>query len=138
MRVYNIAMSPYKSDIEDLTLKNNNFREVLFTTENMQLVVMSLKVGEDIGFETHNENDQFFRFEDGNGKVVVEDTEFEVTDGDVVIVPKGSKHNVINLSESKELKFYTIYTPAHHKDKTIHVTKAEALSSEEEFDGITS
>lgn len=138
MRVYNEIMNPYKSNIEELTIKNNNFREVLFTTKDMQLVLMSLKVNEDIGFEVHNENDQFFRFERGNGKVVVEDKEFEVSDGDVVIVPKGTKHNVINLSKTEDLKLYTIYTPAHHKDKTIHSTKAEALSSEEEFDGITS
>lgn len=131
-------MVGYTSNIEDLTRNNSYFRNVLYTTNNMQLVLMSLKPNEDIGFEVHSENDQFFRFEKGNGKVVIEGEEYLVTDGSVVIVPKGSKHNVINTSDHEDLKLYTIYTPAHHKDKTVHKTKEEALSSEEEFDGVTS
>jgi mannose-6-phosphate isomerase-like protein (cupin superfamily) len=123
-------MDPYYSNIEQLTLQNNYFRHVLYTANNMQLVLMSLKVGEDIGLETHPENDQFFRFEAGQGKVVVNDKEFTVKDGDTVVIPKGSKHNVINTGNS-ELKMYTIYAPAHHKDGTIHKTKEEAVEAEE-------
>lgn len=131
-------MTGYTSNIEELTLNNTYFRSVLYTTNNLQLVLMSLKPNEDIGFEVHSENDQFFRFERGNGKVIIEGEEHVVTDGSVVIVPKGSNHNIINTSDREDLKLYTIYTPAHHKDKTIHKTKEEALSSDEEFDGVTS
>ncbi len=131
-------MIGFNSNIEEQTLSNTFFRRVLYTTNNMQLVLMSLKPKEDIGFEVHSENDQFFRFEKGNGKVIIENEEYPVTDGSVVIVPKGSNHNIINTSESEDLKLYTIYAPAHHKDKTVHKTKEEALSSEEEFDGVTS
>lgn len=99
---------------------------------------MALKPTEDIGFEVHDENDQFFRFESGNGKVVIDDNEYTVSDGSSVIVPKGSKHNIINTSDTDYLKFYTIYGPPHHKDKTVHKTKEEALGSDEEFDGVTS
>lgn len=131
-------MNGYYGKIEELTTQNNFFRQVLYTTKDMQLVLMSLKAQQDIGFEVHGENDQFFRFEKGMGKVIVADKEYEVGDGDVVIVPKGVRHNVINTSTVDDLKFYTIYAPAHHKDKTIHKTKDEALASEEEFDGVTS
>lgn len=99
---------------------------------------MSLPPNEEIGFETHNENDQFFRVESGEGKAIVEDTEYILNDGVTVIVPKGVKHNIVNTSADKDLKLYTIYTPPHHKDKTVHKTKGEAMSSEEEFDGVTS
>lgn len=126
----------YKNNIEKLTEENNDFRRVLYTAEHSQLVLMALAVGEDIGEEVHGENDQFFRFESGNGKVVINDTTYEVGAGDAVIVPSGAKHNIINTGETK-LKLYTIYSPAHHKDGTVHVTKAEALASDEEFDGTT-
>lgn len=126
----------YKDNIENLTTSNNNFRKVLYTGEHSQLVLMSLLPNEDIGMEVHDENDQFFRFEDGTGKVIINETEYEVKDGDAVIVPSGSKHNVI--AGESGLKLYTLYSPAHHKDKTIHVTKKEAEESEEEFDGQTS
>lgn len=131
-------MQGYHSNIEELTIKNNFFREVLHTSKNFQLVVMSLKPNEDIGFEVHNENDQFFRFEKGNGKVVIDGIEYLVSDGSSVIVPMGLRHNVINTSDGDYLKFYTIYSPPHHKDKTVHKTKEEALASNEEFDGVTS
>lgn len=131
-------MTGYTSNIEELTLVNTFFRSVLYTTNNIQLVLMSLKPNEDIGFEVHEENDQFFRFEKGNGKVVIGNEETLITDGSVVIVPKGINHNIINTSDSEDLKFYTIYGPPHHKDKTVHKTKEEALSSDEEFDGVTS
>ncbi len=131
-------MQGYKANIEKLTADNNYFRQVLHTSKSFQLVVMSLNPSEEIGFEVHDTNDQFFRFESGNGKVIIDDTEYMVSDGDSVIVPMGSKHNVINTSDSEFLKFYTIYGPPHHKDKTVHKTKEEAMSSEEEFDGVTS
>jgi mannose-6-phosphate isomerase-like protein (cupin superfamily) len=127
----------YKDNIEKLTLENNDFRKVLYTGLHMQLVLMSLKPLEDIGLETHNENDQFFRFEKGEGKVIVNDTEYLVSDGDTVIIPSGAKHNIINLSGKEDLKMYTIYAPAHHKDGIIRNTKEEAESNPEDFDGIT-
>ncbi len=126
----------YNANIENLTAQNDNFREVVYTGEHMQLVLMSLLPGEEIGLETHPDNDQFFRFESGEGKVVINDSEYTVGDGDVVIIPAGSEHNVINTG-SDSLKMYTIYSPAHHADGTIHQTKEEALSSDEEFDGKT-
>ncbi|MEN9604565.1 MAG: hypothetical protein RJB39_250 [Candidatus Parcubacteria bacterium] len=98
---------------------------------------MSLKPGEEIGFEVHEENDQFFRFEGGKGKVFINESQYEVADGDAIIIPARAKHNVINVSESEDLKMYTIYSPAHHKDGTIHATKTEAEASNEEFDGVT-
>ena len=127
----------YKDNIEKLTLSNNDFRKVLYTGSHMQLVLMSLKPLEDIGLETHNENDQFFRFEKGEGKVIVNDTEYMVTDGDTVVIPSGARHNIINLSEKENLKMYTIYAPAHHKDGIVRNTKEEAESNGEDFDGIT-
>ncbi len=127
----------YKSNIEELTVANSNFRQVLYTGEQMQLVLMSLKPGEDIGSEIHPDNDQFFRFDAGNGKVVINETEYEVTHGDAVIVPKGAEHNVINTSETEDLKLYTIYAPSHHKDGIIRATKEEAMANEEDFDGVT-
>ena len=127
----------YKENIEKLTEENTDFRRVLYSGEHMQLVLMSLKPKQDIGLETHNKNDQFFRFEAGNGKVVINETEYEVSDGDSVIVPAGSEHNVINISDNEELKMYTIYSPAHHKDGIVRSTKEEAESNEEDFDGVT-
>jgi len=127
----------YKQNIEDLTISNNNFREVVYTGENLQLVLMSLKPGEDIGSEVHEENDQFFRIDKGNGKAVINETEYDISDGDAVVVPKGSEHNIINTSETEDLKFYTIYTPPHHKDAIVRATKTEAEENEEDFDGET-
>ncbi|MFT5179682.1 MAG: mannose-6-phosphate isomerase-like protein (cupin superfamily), partial [Candidatus Paceibacteria bacterium] len=126
----------YKENIEKLTLENNNFRKVLYTGDHMQLVLMSLKPGENIGLETHDENDQFFRIDGGVGKVVINETEYEVSDGDAVIVPSGAEHDVINTSSDEDLKFYTIYSPAHHKDQIIRATKKEAEENEEGFDGV--
>lgn len=125
----------YKGEIENLTTENENFRKVLYTGEHCQLVLMSLLPNEEIGMEVHEENDQFFRFEKGSGKVIINETEYEVKDGDAVIVPSGSNHNVIAGGEG--LKLYTIYSPAHHKDGIIRTTKQEAESQEAEFDGIT-
>jgi len=127
----------YKDNIEKLTLENNDFRKVLYTGSHMQLVLMSLKPLEDIGLETHNENDQFFRFEKGEGRVIVNDTEYMVTDGDSVVIPSGAKHNIMNMSDKEDLKMYTIYAPAHHKDGIVRNTKEEAESSPEDFDAVT-
>ncbi len=130
-------MKGFKNNIEKLTEENNNFRKVLYTGEHSQLVLMSLKPGEEIGEETHDENDQFFRFESGTGKVMIDDTEYRVKDGDAVVVPAGAKHNVINTNDTDDLKMYTIYSPPHHKDGIVRKTKESAEENEEEFDGET-
>ncbi len=130
-------MKGYKNNIEKLTLENNNFRQVLYTGKHSQLVLMSLKPTEEIGMEVHEDNDQFFRFEKGEGKVVIDGVEQEVHDGDAVIVPAGAQHNVINLSTSDQLKLYTIYSPAHHRDGVMHTTKEQAEKDDEHFDGVT-
>ena len=125
-----INMTGYYGNIEDLTIKNSYFRQVLFTGQYAQLVLMSLKSGEDIGKEVHNNVDQFFRFEAGTGKVIIGNEEYEVKDGDVIIVPAGSEHNIINTGSS-DLKLYTLYSPPNHPDKTIHETREEAMDAEE-------
>jgi mannose-6-phosphate isomerase-like protein (cupin superfamily) len=125
----------YKGNIEKLTTNNGNFREVLYTGEHCQLVLMSLLPNEEIGMEVHADNDQFFRFEKGSGKVIINETEYDVADGDAVVVPCGANHNVIAGSDG--LKLYTIYSPAHHKDGVLRATKAEAEADGPEFDGVT-
>lgn len=127
----------YKGNIEQLTKENKNFRHVLYTAKDCQLVLMSLLPGEEIGLETHPDINQFFRFESGEGKVIVNETEYVVGDGDAVIVPMGAKHNVINTSSTEDLKIYTIYAPPHHKDGIIRATRDEAVSDDPEFDGVT-
>lgn len=119
-------MSGYHADIEELTLANKNFRRVLYTAPHSQLVLMSLLPSEEIGMEVHADVDQFFRFEKGSGKVILEGEETIIGDGDVVIIPAGTNHNVINTSATEPLKLYTIYSPANHPDGTIHPTKADA------------
>ena len=116
----------YYANIEEKTKSNSNFRQVLYTGKYSQLVVMSLKPQEEIGLEVHTQVDQFFRFEQGEGKVIIDDQEFIVHEDDAVIVPAGSKHNVINASNTESLKLYTIYSPPNHPHGTIHKTKAEA------------
>ena len=123
-------MKGFIGDIEKLTLENSFFRQVIYTGSHAQLVLMSLKPGEEIGLEVHNNVDQFFRFEKGNGKVIIDEEEFQVSDGVAVIVPAGSEHNVNNTSDEDDLKLYTIYSPPNHPDKTIHKTKAEADAAE--------
>jgi mannose-6-phosphate isomerase-like protein (cupin superfamily) len=125
-------MAGYSTKIEEKTLANNYFRQVLFTGIHAQLVLMSLKPNEEIGLEVHPNVDQFFRFESGEGKVIIDGEEHLVKDGIAVIVPAGSQHNVVNTSAEKELKLYTIYSPPNHPDGTIHQTKAEAMAAEEE------
>jgi mannose-6-phosphate isomerase-like protein (cupin superfamily) len=120
----------YIDDIEEKTLGNDNFRKVLFTGKHMQLVVMSLKVGEDIGEEVHDTVDQFFRVEQGEANVVIDGQENTVKEDMVAIVPAGSKHNVINTGDV-DLKLYTIYTPPNHPEGTVHVTREEAMEAEE-------
>ncbi len=126
-------------NIEKETFKNNNFRKVIYTSKHSQLVLMSLLPNEDIGLETHPDNDQFFRFESGQGTCIINGDEHHVSDGDAIIVPAGAEHNVINTSDEKMLKFYTIYSPPHHKDGIIRRTKqdAEAKENAEEFDEVT-
>lgn len=130
-------MKGYKDNIKKLTIENTNFRKVLYTSSHSQLVLMSLLPKQDIGLEVHEDNDQFFRFESGVGQVVIDGNEYDVKDGDAVVVPAGAEHNVINVSETESLKLYTIYSPAHHKDGIIRATKEEAMSNEAEFDGVT-
>lgn len=127
----------YKDNIEKLTLENENFRKVLYSAEHCQLVLMSLLPNEDIGMEVHKGNDQFFRFEKGEGKVIINETEYKVSGGDAVVVPCGSKHNIINTSTTETLKLYTLYSPAHHKDGMVRKTKEEAVASDPKFDGAT-
>lgn len=123
-----INMQGYSINIEEKTLKNENFREVLYTAQHSQLVVMSLLENEDIGIETHEIVDQFIRVEEGEGKAILNGEEHILTTGSAIIVPAGTEHNIINTSSEKKLKLYTVYSPAHHKDKTLHVTKQDALS----------
>jgi mannose-6-phosphate isomerase-like protein (cupin superfamily) len=130
-------MKGFNANIEKETLENENFRKVLYTGRHSQLVLMSLLPKEEIGMETHTDNDQFFRFEKGNGKVIIDGNEYEVSDGSAIVVPAGAEHNVINVSETESLKLYTIYSPAHHKDGIVRATKEEAMANEAEFDGTT-
>jgi mannose-6-phosphate isomerase-like protein (cupin superfamily) len=130
-------MKGFKSNIEKSTLYNSYFRRVLYTGKNSQLVLMSLKPGEEIGEEVHEDRDQFFRFEKGEGAVFIDGVKNKVADGDAAIVPAGARHNVVNTSKNAELKLYTIYSPPEHIDGTVRKTKAEALAKPEEFDGKT-
>ena len=123
-------MTGFVTNIEEKTLKNQNFREVIYTATNMQLVVMSLKPLEDIGEEVHNTVDQFFRVEEGEGEVVMNGEKTKFSTDDVIIVPMGTKHNVINTSSTKTLKLYTIYSPPNHPDGKIHQTREEAMADE--------
>ncbi len=126
-------MKEFFGNIEQLTLKNDYFRQVLFTGKYAQLVVMSLSPGEEIGNEVHEHVDQFFRLEQGEATFIFENKIKRVAkNGDAVIVPAGTYHNVINTSKTTTLKLYTIYSPPNHPEGTIHKTKAEAMKAEEE------
>jgi len=131
-------MKGFSSNIEKDTLENNNFRKVLYTGKNCQLVLMSLKPNEEIGMEVHTDNDQFFRFEQGTGKCIIDGNEYNLSDGVAIIVPAGAEHNIINTSDTEDLKLYTIYSPPHHKDGIVRATKKEAEENEADFDGQTS
>jgi mannose-6-phosphate isomerase-like protein (cupin superfamily) len=130
-------MKGFKTNIEKATLENLNFRKVLYTAKHLQLVLMALKPKEEIGVETHHDNDQFFRFEGGHGKCIIDGNEYNVKDGDAVIIPAGAKHNVINMDATTELRMYTIYAPPHHKHGIVRATKKEAEANGPEFDGVT-
>jgi mannose-6-phosphate isomerase-like protein (cupin superfamily) len=127
----------FVADIEKETVKNTDFRRVLYTGKFSQLVLMRLKPGEEIGEETHDDVDQFFRFEEGEGAVVIDGAKHAVKDGSAVIVPSGAKHNVLNTSKTADLKLYTIYSPPEHQDKVVRKTREEAMAKEEHFDGKT-
>jgi mannose-6-phosphate isomerase-like protein (cupin superfamily) len=125
-------MPGFVTNIEKETTENENFRKVLYTAPHSQLVLMSLRPNEEIGNEVHADNDQFFRIDAGEGKIVFDNTdEHEIRDGFAVVVPAGTWHNVVNTSSDKPLRLYTIYSPAHHPDGTIHKTKEEAMAAEE-------
>ncbi len=130
-------MKGYLTNIEEATLSNTNFRKVLYSGKYSQLVLMSLLPGEEIGMEVHHDNDQFFRFESGFGKCVIDGNEYELKDGVAVVVPAGASHNIINTSNTQRLNLYTIYSPAHHQDGIIRQTKKEAEENEADFDGVT-
>jgi len=123
-------------DIEDETVQNENFRKVLYTGKNLQLVLMTLQPGEEIGMEVHPDIDQFFRFDDGAGKAIINGNEYPLKDGDAIIIPAGAEHNVI-ADPKVALKMYTIYTPPHHMDGVQYATKKEAEAAKEEFNGTT-
>ena len=125
----------FAANLEQETLKNTDFRRVLYTGKFSQLVLMRLVPGEDIGEETHDDVDQFFRFEEGEGMVVIDGTKHVVKDGSGVIVPSGARHNVINTSKTADLRLYTIYSPPEHQDKVVRKTKKEAIAKEEHYDG---
>lgn len=131
------VMKGFKTNIESDALKNVDYRKVLYTGEHMQLVLMSLKPGEEIGEETHLKSDQFFRIESGSGKCIVNNTTYNVEAGDVVLVPWGARHNVINTNPKNDLKLYTIYAQPNHRDGIVRVTKDEAEKNEAKFDGKT-
>lgn len=128
-------MKGYITNIEKLTLDNNNFREVLYTDKNSQLVLMSLVSGEEIGEEIHDV-DQFLRVEKGTGVAILNDISHDISDGSVIIVPVGVKHNIINKGLDS-MKLYTLYMPPHHRDGVIHKTKVEAELDNEHFNGKT-
>lgn len=116
-------MIGYLTNIEEATLKNNNFRQVVYTGQHAQLVLMSLLPNEEIGMEVHTVTDQFFRVESGEGKVIMNGEEQPIKDGSAFLIPAGTKHNIVNISADKPMKLYTIYSPPHHRDGVTHQTK---------------
>lgn len=129
-------MKGFIENIEKLSLDNDNFRKVLYTAKNSQLVLMSLKPGEEIGEEVHD-LDQFLRIEQGSGKAILDGVETAIADGSAVVVPAGTRHNIVNTSGSETLKLYTIYSPPEHRDGVIHKTREDTMGEEERFDGKT-
>jgi mannose-6-phosphate isomerase-like protein (cupin superfamily) len=129
-------MRGFVTNIGLASLENEDFRRVLYTAKHCQLVLMTLRAGEEIGEETHD-GDQFIRIEEGEGQSILDGVERDLTDGSAVVVPAGTLHNIKNTSATKTLKLYTLYAPPHHKDCTVHKTKAEALADDEHFDGAT-
>lgn len=131
-------MRGFTANIEKDTVENMNFRKVLYTSKHSQLVLMSIPPKGEIGMEVHPDNDQFFRFEKGTGKCLIDGNEYAVGDGVAVVVPAGAEHNIINTSEADDLKLYTIYSPAHHKDGIVRATREEAEAHDAPFDDVTS
>lgn len=129
-------MKGFIADIEDLTTSNTDFRRVLYTGKFLQLVLMTLQPGEEIGEEVHEDHDQFFRIESGSGEVLIDGVRTPIKDDDAVIVPAGARHNVTNTGDLP-LTLYTLYGPPDHREGVVHRTKAEAEASEEHFDGTT-
>ncbi len=129
-------MKGFVGDIEDLTEENSDFRHVLYTGTNLQLVLMTIQPGEDIGEETHNDRDQFFRVEKGRGEVWIDGHRSKIKSDDAIVVPAGARHNIVNTGE-KPLRLYTLYAPPEHRDGTVHATKADADTADEHFDGTT-
>ena len=129
-------MKGFTSDLEDRTNGNGDFRRVIYTGAHMQLVLMSLQPGEEIGLETHEDTDQFFRVEEGKGVVSIDGTDTPIQSASGIVVPAGARHNVKNTG-TKAMKLYTIYAPPHHEDGTVHHTKADAEHSTEHFAGKT-
>ncbi|KUL00921.1 MAG: Uncharacterized protein XE11_2301 [Methanomicrobiales archaeon 53_19] len=127
----------FATSIEKDTVENTDFRRVLYTGKFSQLVLMCLKPGEEIGEEVHDDIDQFFRFEEGEGAVVIDGVKHAVKDGSAVVVPSGANHNVLNTSTTENLKLYTIYSPPEHRDGVVRKTREEATAQEEHFDGKT-
>lgn len=127
----------YHTNIEQQTHDNTNFRKVLYTGKHTQLVLMSLQPEEEIGLEVHHDNDQFFRFESGQWKAIIDGHEYDLHDGVAIIIPAGAEHNIINISTTDPLQMYTLYSPPHHRDGIIHATKAQAEQDDEDFDGRT-
>ena len=126
----------FVDNIEKLTVENADFRRVLYTGQNMQLVLMSIKPGSEIGEEVHDDRDQFFRVEQGTGEVWIDGKKTRIKDDDAIIVPAGARHNVVNNGK-EPLQLYTLYGPPEHRDRTVHKTKADADAHEEHFDGKT-
>ena len=122
-------MAGYVTNIEQDTIANEDFRRVLFTGPNTQLVLMTLRPGEDIGLETHGELDQFLRIEAGHGYVQLDGKRTDIGDGSSVVIPAGVEHNVVNTSDDESLRLYTLYSPPEHPDGTVHHTKREADAS---------
>jgi mannose-6-phosphate isomerase-like protein (cupin superfamily) len=129
-------MKGFIADIEDLTTSNTDFRRVLYTGKFLQLVLMTLQPGEEIGEEVHEDHDQFFRIESGSGEVLIDGVRTPIKDDDAVIVPAGARHNVTNTGD-QPLTLYTLYGPPDHREGVVHRTKAEADAAEEHFDGTT-
>lgn len=129
-------MKGFVEDIEELTEENSDFRRVLYTAKQMQLVLMSLEPGDEIGEEVHDDRDQFFRVEKGKGEIWIDGTRTKIKSDMAMIVPAGARHNVKNTGD-KALKLYTVYAPPEHIDGTVHATKSDADASKEHFDGKT-
>ena len=129
-------MRGFVDDIDRLTVENKDFRRVLYTGKHLQLVLMALRPGEEIGEEVHDDHDQFFRIEKGEGEVWIDNQRTRIKADDAIVVPAGARHNVINTGD-KKLKLYTVYGPPDHKDGIVRSTKGEAEASEEHFDGTT-